>query len=55
MKSWEDYYEEAMDAIRDAQGEDWSAYCLADIKSAEEQANQAMYEQEHNHVRNGES
>ena len=46
MKTWEDYYEEALDAIREAQGEDWRAYSAADIQSAEEQANQAMSERE---------
>lgn len=39
MKTWVDAYEEALDAIRDAQGEAWFAYSAADIQSAEEQAN----------------
>lgn len=38
MKNEEDRYEEALDAIRDAQGDEWFAYSGPDIEAAEEQA-----------------
>ena len=38
MKTRDDYYEEALDAIRDAQGDQWVAYSADDIKAAEKQA-----------------